>query len=34
MWDAIRNVFVRVAYAVIDGIATILKQIVFDLVYR
>ena len=34
LWDAIRKVFVQVAYTIIDGIAVILKEIVYGLVYR
>lgn len=34
LWDAVRNIFVQVAYAIIDGITIILKELVRDLVYR
>ena len=33
LWDAIRNFFVTVIYALIDGIVTIVKRFVWDAVY-
>ena len=34
VWDAVRNMFVQVAYAIIDGIAVFLKELLYDLAYR
>ncbi len=34
VWDSIRGAFVYLAYAIIDGIAYLVKQFVYDMVYR
>lgn len=33
IWDAIKGIFVKIVWAVIDGIARVLKRLVWDAVY-
>jgi len=33
LWDAVRGIFVRVIYAIIDGMVRIVKRFIWDVVY-